>query len=186
MTAAGADRAPAPPLVPAPLWRRAGAGTVDGVLGWLVSEALIRGLRVERPAVPRPPSRWRLRWRLLRRRSPAEELRGAFLGAPSGHTVVTGLASILAGAPALAHDGRTPGQRAAGIRLVGADGGEAGLPRLLGRQFAPQVVLSVALLARSPAAIGLGVVLAAADAAAWLVGRRTLRDRALGTSVIRS
>ena len=201
MTAAGPDQsygpsgaagngdgpapAPGPDLAAAPLWRRAAAGTVDGALGWLVSEGLIRALGGERPSPPRPPRRRRLPGR---RRSPGEELRRSFFGAPTRHTAVMGVAPVLAAAPAMVRDGRTPGQRAAGIRLVRTDGAEAGLARGLARQFAPQGALVAAQLARSLTALGLGLALAAADAAAWLVGdeRRTLRDRALGTRVVRA
>jgi uncharacterized RDD family membrane protein YckC len=95
---------------------------------------------------------------------------------------------VLATAPLLARDGRTMGQRLAGIRLVREDGGEAGLVRALTRQFTLPGLALAALLAHSPAGLGLSLAVTAADGAASLVDaeRRTLRDRALDTRVVRS
>ena len=174
---------------PAPLWRRAAAGTFDGMLQGLTSEALTRAARIPRPEGPRTRRRWEV-WR--RRHPPRRQVQDALFGAgrAAGRTdrryhAVSAAGTLSTAVPMLFQGGRTPGQRALGMRLIREDGAEAGTGRALVRGLVLPGLAYGALLARSPEALGATALAAIVDGLAVLgTERRTLRDRALGTRMV--
>jgi hypothetical protein len=171
------------------VWRRGVAATIDGALGWALSEVLRRAAHVPQP---QPASRRRVRLP-GRRRSGREELRRALGGGSAAERrvmrrflAVNAAASVVAVVPPLVRTGRTLGQTAAGIRLVAEGGADASLGRGLVRQFGLPALAVGALAARSPEGLAASVGLTLADGVAALLDseRRTLRDRALGTRMV--
>jgi hypothetical protein len=181
--------APVEPRPPARLWRRAAAGTLDALIQTVASEALTRVTGARRPEARGFPPRWALR---RRRRPLRRQFREALFGATPAeirayrrYSSVNALGTLSTALPAVAQGGRTPGQRALGLRLVREDDSETSVARSLVRGVLPSTLVYGGLLARSPAAVAAVALAAWADGLAVLgPGRRTLRDRALGTRMV--